>query len=160
MSSDDIDQGEVDKIRDTLDSDETVLMTAKESRVKGSKTNPSTVFATDRRLIIRHPGLISHGDIQDFAYDQISSINLKKGMFSSQLIVSVPGLDSGGVPAMSKDKAEKLHKIIREKIAEAKKQGGSTIVQQKESPMDALKMKLVNGEISQEEFEKTKSLLE
>jgi hypothetical protein len=47
---------EIKKIAEHLDTDETVLVVAKQSRIKlgGSLATPNVIFATDRRLIVKH----------------------------------------------------------------------------------------------------------
>lgn len=62
------------------------------------------------------------------------------------------------------DKAEKAYKYIRERIQEAKEKkqevkivGGGAPSQ---NPLDTLKMRYVNDEITEEEYEKMKKVLE
>ena len=51
---------EIRKIANMLNPDETVLLVARQSRIKpgGSFSTPNTVYATDRRIILRDPSML------------------------------------------------------------------------------------------------------
>ena len=62
---------EIEKIAERLDEGEKVLEVAKQSRIKpgAALTSPNTVFATDRRLIIRNPTMFgARQNVEDFEY--------------------------------------------------------------------------------------------
>ena len=123
--------------------------------------------------------------VEDFLYDDITNIRLERGMTSSSLVFTIPGLTElsklerntnmgsyniwgrdtpGTIDALPRDKAEKAYKYIRERILEAKEKrqevkivGGAAPSQ---NPLDALKMRYVNGEITEAEYERMKKVLE
>ena len=67
---------EIEKIAERLDEGEKVLEVAKPSRIKpgGANLSPNTVFATDRRLIIRNPTMLgARQNIEDFEYDNLTN---------------------------------------------------------------------------------------
>jgi hypothetical protein len=181
---------EVEKIKDTLMPDEQILLVVKQSRIAprgltriGTITTPNTIFATNRRIIIRNPTMLGlRAGTEDFPYKSIASVKLHKGVFSSEIRLRIPGLtetsrlpttlrwgrrDEGEIAALPKDKAEQLVKIIKEGIAgrlpgqiPATPTAPATTV----SPLDEIKKlaELKNsGLITEQEFqEKKKKLLE
>jgi hypothetical protein len=128
---------EITKITEMLNSDEQVLLVAKESRIKpgGSYLTPNIVYATDRRIIIRDPYMLGlKENIVDIPYDIITSVKLEKNILSSTIRFKAPGLvsskrlgmmeeiidgqeDEGGtIRAIPKKKAEELIEIIRRRM--------------------------------------------
>ena len=147
------DLDEVNKIKDMLNPDEKVLLVAKQSKIKpgGSYFTPNTIYATDRRLIIRDPYMLGiKANVVDIPYDIITSLKLEKGLLSSTIRFKAPGLMSptklgmmdsiiegeddqtGIIEAIPNDKAEDLLEIIRSgmkdnpRYAASKKQKSST----------------------------------
>src|SRR5919107_168378 len=127
-------KGEINKITDMLNPDEKILLVARQSRIKpgGSYFTPNTIYATDRRIIIRDPYMLGlKANIIDIPYDIITSLKLEKGLLSSTIRFKAPGLmsstklgmmdslidgedDQGGIiEAIPKDKAQDLLEIIR-----------------------------------------------
>jgi Bacterial PH domain/Short C-terminal domain len=150
---------EVDKISDMLNPDEKVLLVAKQSKIKpgGSYLTPNTIYATDRRIIIRNPYMLGiKANVVDIPYDIITSLKLEKGLLSSTIRFKAPGLlsstklgmmdsliegeddQTGIIEAIPKDKAEDLVEIIRSgmqdshKSAPSKKYESSKLVSQKD----------------------------
>lgn len=173
---------EVLKISDLLDPDEKVLLVAKQSRIKpgGAFTTPNTVFATDRRLIIRNPTMLGmRENVEDIPYDQITSVKIERGIFSSSIVIRSPGLselsrlskasgllawgraEDGSIDSLPKDKADQLLLIIKNGMAEAKKKKEQShrVVNQQISVADELsklaKLK-EQGVLTDEEFAKMK----
>jgi hypothetical protein len=132
-----IDKGdleEINKISEMLNPDEKVLLVARQSKIKpgGSYFTPNTIYATDRRLIIRDPYMLGlKANVVDIPYDIITSLKLEKGVLSSTIRFKAAGLMSstklgmmdsiiegeddqtGIIEAIPKDKAEDLLEIIR-----------------------------------------------
>ena len=125
---------EISKITEMLNPDEKVLLVARQSRIKpgGSYFTPNTIYATDRRIIIRDPYMLGiKANVVDIPYDIITSLKLEKGLLSSTIRFKAPGLMSstklgmmdsiiegeddqtGIIEAIPKDKAEDLLEIIR-----------------------------------------------
>jgi hypothetical protein len=151
IDADDLD--EINKITEILNPEESVLLVARQSRIKpgGSHFTPNIIYATDRRIIIRDPYMLGiKENVIDIPYDIITSIKLEKGLLSSTIRFKAPGLmsstklgmidsivdgednDQGGIiEAIPKNKAEDLLEIIRSgmqygaKSAPSKKQKAS-----------------------------------
>jgi Bacterial PH domain len=146
------DLDEVNKINEMLNPDEKVLLVATQSKIKpgGSYFTPNTIYATDRRIIIRDPYMLGiKANVVDIPYDIITSLKLEKGLLSSTIRFKAPGLMSstklgmmdsiiegeddqtGIIEAISKDKAEDLLEIIRSGMQDGRK---STPSKQQKSP--------------------------
>jgi hypothetical protein len=156
-----LDEGDledVDKVADMLNPDEKVLLVARQSKIKpgGSYLTPNTIYATDRRIIIRDPYMLGiKANVVDIPYDIITSLKLEKGLLSSTIRFKAVGLMSstklgmmdsiiegeddqtGIIEAIPKDKAEDLVEIIRSgmqarKTAPSEKGKSSELVDQKD----------------------------
>jgi hypothetical protein len=106
---------EIRKIKKRLDSDEKVEIIAKQSRIHpgGSATTPDTIFITNKRIIIKNPSLLgARQNYESITYDKITSIELEKGIFSSEINIYASGY-SGEIEAIPKDKAEKIVSFVK-----------------------------------------------
>ena len=190
MSFTEDEQNEIDSIKDELSDNEQVEIVAKQSRLKPGGTigfTPNTIFVTSNRIIIKNPSMFgARKDVEMFYYADMVSVKLEKGMFSSSIYLSIPGLTeiskaqrggsfglaslggvanqsgSGLITGLPKDTAKKMYDIIRKHIDEAKlkKNAPPPPAADNLDPIKALKMKFVNGEITQEEYEAKKKILE
>ena len=125
---------EISRIKNMLNPNEKVLLVARQSRLLpgGSAMTPNIVIATERRIIIRNPYMLGlKSEIVDIPYDVITSVKLKKGVFTSTILFKAPTLvntsklglldeniggeddQDGVIEAVPKDKAEDLLEIIR-----------------------------------------------
>jgi len=112
---------EIQRIANRLVKDEKVIFVARQSRFKpgGSKGSPATFFVTSQRLIVRNPSMMGmREDFSSVNYDKISSLNVKKGFFSSTLKIMAEGF-AGDIDAIDKKKAEKIMPYIEEKMNQA-----------------------------------------
>ena len=152
------DLDEINKINEMLNPDEKILLVARQSKIKpgGSYLTPNTIYATDRRIIIRDPYMLGiKANVVDIPYDIITSLKLEKGLLSSTIRFKAVGLMSsnklgmmdsiiegeddqtGVIEAIPKDKAEDLLEIIRSgmqarKSAPSQKDTSSELVDQKD----------------------------
>ena len=177
---------EIKNIAERLDEEEKVLEVAKQSRRKPGGafiSGGNTVFATDRRLIIRNPTMLgARQNIEDFEYDNLTNIKLEKGLFSSTLVITAPGMgtasreggifslkggshpwgrsEDGSIDGIPKDKAENILKIVRNAIVKAKKESQKPVqvVQQTSTADELAKLAKLKeqGILSDEEFDKMK----
>ena len=166
---------EIEKIADRLDDDEAVLEVAKQGRMNpgGAITTPNTIFATDKRLIIRNPTMLgARQNVEYFDYDKITNIKLEKGIFSSTIVLSYPGMDKlaglltwgreddGEIKGLQKDKADNILQIVRNAIVEAKKESQKPVqvVQQISTADELAKLAKLKeqGILSDKEFDKMK----
>jgi Bacterial PH domain len=131
------DYREIEKIKEILNSDEEVIVVARQSRLLpgGSYITPNIIYATNRRIIMRDPYMLGiKENIVDIPYDVITSVKLEKGLFSSQIRFEAPAIvgskklgmihgivsgetdNEGVIQAIPKRKAEDLVQVIRSGI--------------------------------------------
>ena len=175
---------EIEKIEKILNTEEKVLLVARESRLMpgGSILTPNTVIATDKRVIIRDPYMLGlKADLIDIPYDVITSVKLQKGVFTSTILFKAPTMvnksklglmdenisgeddQDGVIEALSKDKAEELLEIIRRHMkvtgngeAEATSSIDTISIADEIEKLSKLKQK---GSLSESEFQKMKQQL-
>jgi Bacterial PH domain/Short C-terminal domain len=142
---------EIRKIANMLNPDETVLLVARQSRIKpgGSFSTPNTVYATDRRIILRDPSMLGlKEEVLDIPYNVILNAHLEKGILSSSVIFNAPGLfnsnmsnripgikkitegehgENGVIDAIPKIKGDRLVEIIRNGIIQVRANPGLNV---------------------------------
>jgi hypothetical protein len=163
-----------DDIKNMLSMGERVLFVARQSRFKpgGSKFTPNTIYLTNQRILFRNPRLLGlKKDYIDVYYRDINQIQLKKGIFSTEIHVqSRFQSDPIKLPAVDKKEAEYIGSMVRKGMAQelegqviAEKSSSPKIVtQEKEDPIEQLQKlgKLRDaGIISEEEFDLKKKEL-
>ena len=162
-------QDEISRIKTFLDAAEIIKAVARQSKFMpgGQLITPRTIFATNKRLIIRDPNALGlRADINSIPYSQINNIKLEKGAFTSEIRIKSGQFendDQGYIPAIPKKKAARIFGIINEHIKEAQHfhNGTPTIQEKKEDdPLTILKRRLAKGEITKAEYEDLKSALE
>ncbi len=92
-----IEHGEVNLVKKMLWPGEAVQLTARERRVGpgGSFVNPTSVIATDKRLIIVNKTAMGlRKDIESIPYKQITSVRMEHGIISSSVFIRVQGYDT------------------------------------------------------------------
>jgi hypothetical protein len=177
---------EIEKVKEFLDPNETVHIVAKQTRRKPGGAimlAPNSIIVTDRRLIITNPSMAGlRKSIQDFPYDKIVGIKLQKGIFTSTIDITTAGMGSQGKPGhfgsrwgkgednaidgIEKNKGDEIVKFVRTKMEEVKNANQQSANQQSasnpisEDPLTLLKKRFVMGEITKEEFEEMKQILD
>jgi len=151
---------EIIQIADRLDEDEQVIKVIRQTKNPlkpgSSLITPDTIFATTKKIIIRNPSALGlRQNIEIYNYEQIVDVKLEKGMFSSRIGINVPGsIYDGIIEALPKNEAEDLLKIIFKRM---KQKNTST---SDDDPLIILKKRFAKGEITKEEYEDMKSVLE
>jgi len=162
-------QDEINRIKTFLEAAEIIKAVARQSKFMpgGKLITPRTIFATNKRLIIRDPNALGlRADLDSIPYSQINNIKLEKGAFTSEIRIKSGQFENdeqGYIPAIPKKKAAKILAIINEYIREAQHVHDKTItVQEKkeDDPLTILKRRLAQGEITKAEYEDLKSALE
>jgi hypothetical protein len=177
---------EIEKVKEFLDPNETVHIVAKQTRRKPGGAvmlAPNSIIVTDRRLIIRNPSMGGlRKSMQDFPYDKIIGIKLQKGIFTSTIDITTSGMGTSSKPShfgsrwgkgednaidgIEKNKGDEIVKFVRIKMEEIKNANQQSANQQSasnstsEDPLTLLKKRFVMGEITKEEFEEMKQILD
>lgn len=154
---------------------EQVLLVAEQSRVAlgGSFTTPNKIYLTNRRLIFRNPQLLGlKADLNDFSYQDIANIRMRRGVFSTEIFLKSRFLsDEVVLPAVDKDTARRVNEYIRKGMMN--QLPGQVISERAtmpivESPaatkdpladLERLRSLKEKGTITTEEFEKMKATL-
>ena len=151
---------EIIKIAERIDEDEQVIMVIRQTKNPlkpgSSLITPDIIFATTKKIIIRNPSAFGlRQNIEIYNYEQIVDVKLEKGMFSSRIGINVPGsIYDGIIEALPKDEAEDLLKIIYSRMKQKKNSSLD------DDPLTILKKRFAKGEISKEEYEEMKLVLE
>lgn len=152
---------EIAKIRDKLRPGEEVkLVSTQKQAVK-----PSTFFITTERCLMRVPGMV--GDtIQSCEWTDVGDFTIKKGMMRASISFLRTKGGTFTLRDVSKSDVDKMHELIERYVSavkEAAKTSNQPAAAQSapaQDPLDALKMKFINGEITEEQYAKMKKILE
>lgn len=161
-------QDEINRVKTFLEAAEIIKAVARQSKFMpgGQLITPRTIFATNRRLIIRDPNTLGlRADLNSIPYSQINNVKLEKGAFTSEIRIKSGQFendDQGYIPAIPKKKAAKILGIINEHVREAQNFHNVSRVVEKndDDPLTILKKRLAKGEITKTEYEDLKSALE
>ena len=163
------DQTEIERIKQILEAAEVIKTVARQSKVMpgGSIVTPNIIFATDKRLIIRDPTALGlRAGVDSIPYSQINKVKLQKGAFTSEIKVDVgkfEGDNEKKIQAIPKKKASEIVGIINEYVRRSQDINITvpTVTQkEEEDPLKVLKVRFAKGEITKEEYEEMKSVLE
>lgn len=123
----------------------------------GEQLGHPWMVITNHRLMLVSKGLMSF-ETRQFRYDQITSVEMKQGILEDHLIITGMGVNEDWTFWKKiRDYTTKGLQILQNKINQhVQGQGGGSGTQ---DPLTELKMRLVRGEITPEQFEKLKSML-
>jgi len=161
-------QDEINRVKTFLEAAEVIKAVARQSKFMpgGKLITPRTIFATNRRLIIRDPNALGlRADLDSIPYSQINNVQLEKGAFTSEIRIKSGQFendDQGYIPAIPKKKAARILGIINEHIREAQSFHNAPMIIEKndDDPLTILKKRLAKGEITKAEYEDLKTALE
>lgn len=91
-----VDATDVNAAKSILWPDEKVAVTARQRRIGpgGSVTTPTSVLATDKRIIILNRATLGiRQDYEAIPYRQVTSVRLEHGLLSSSVFIRVQGYD-------------------------------------------------------------------
>lgn len=117
---------------------------------------------TNRRVIFYMPKMMNRYEFEAFAIKQIDSIQFTKGMRKGRIDVTILN-GNRVIKGIDNEEGRTIVDIVQEAVDSVAAQGSTPTVitqQAQQSPIDALKMKFVNGEITKEEYEEKKAILE
>lgn len=128
-----------------------------QTRHTAKSTRNGILVCTDQRLIFYMSKMFGRWEMEYAPIDQISSVAFNKGLFQGRIHVTVIN-DEKVIKWVDNTAAQIIVGLIEkelDKIRAGKKTGGANNV----DPMKALQMRLVNGEITVEQYEKLKNIL-
>ena len=155
------------QVEDMLLATEKVIATMKQSRLKAAMT-PDTIIVTDERIIRYSPSALGiRKEIADYRYCDMANCRVNKGiMFATITIKQRFSGEDCVLENLPKGPMGRVSKLIQEKIKQTP--GGlpaTTASQpvastQTESPLELLKLRLVKGEITKEQYQEMRQILE
>ena len=155
-------------VKKMLLADEQAMAIIRQSRWKAAST-PDSIIITNQRIIRYSPSALGlHKEIEDYRYEDIANLKIEKGIlfatitlrrrFMSQDLV----LDN--LPA---GKVDYVFRVIQENLKRMSSTSVSPVTTSQqtppgppEDPLQVLKLRFARGEITREEFEEMKSVLE
>jgi len=114
---------------------------------------------TNQRIIFYMPKMMNRYEFEAYPIKQVDSVQFTKGMRKGRIDISIVN-NNRVIKAIQNDEGKIIVDRIQEAVQKAGKAEGATIVTSHQDPVDALKMKFVNGEITKEEFEEKRKILE
>ncbi len=124
---------------------------------QGTQLGHPWMVVTNHRLLLVSKGLISFEERQ-FRYDQISSIEMKQGIMDDHLIITGMGVNEDWTFWKKiRDHTQKAVQLIQAKVNQRTSPQAAAAAPA--DPLAELKLRLVRGEITPEQFEKLKALL-
>lgn len=118
-------QDEINRIKYFLEAAEVIKAVARQSKFMpgGKLITPRTIFATNKRLILRDPNTLGlRANLDSIPYSQINNIKLEKGAFTSEIRIKSGQFENdeqGFIPAIPKKKAALIMEIINQHVREA-----------------------------------------
>ena len=151
-------------VKNMLRPDEYVIAAARQSRMRSLFT-PDSIFVTNLRIIKYAPSALGlRKEIEDFLYVDVANFRVKKGIILARIMIRMRySSDDCILDNLPKNKMDTISRVINEGIRRATEKSAPSqqvAEAQSDDPLKILKMRLAKGEISKEEFEEMKQLLE
>ncbi len=138
-----VNQDDVKAAKSILWSDENVVVTVRQRRVGpgGAMTTPTSVLATDKRIIILNRATLGiRQDYEAIPYNQITSVRLEHGIISSSVFIRVQGYSTdkgllkngkqeGEIDGLNNKDAQELADFVNKKLEDnvsAEPEGGAS----------------------------------
>jgi hypothetical protein len=155
-------------IKKMLLADEQVMAVIKQSRLKAAIT-PDSIIVTNQRIIRYSPSSLGlHKEIEDYRYEDMANLKIDKGIMFARIIVKrrfmsedliLDNLPEGQVDYIFRLIQENLRRI-GSAITSPITADQQTPLTSSEDPLQVLKLRFARGEITKEEFEEMKRILE
>jgi hypothetical protein len=150
-------------IEKMLYGDEVVVAGVKQSRWKRLFA-PDSIFVTNHRIILYSPKALGlRKTIEDYRYQDMANFKADRGIFLTTLTITHRFMSNDLViDSLPKGKTDNIARIIHEGIR--KMSSGNPVnvspVNQNDDPLTVLKLRYARGEISQQQYEEMKRVLE
>jgi hypothetical protein len=105
-------------VKDILSEGEQILFKAQQHRVVpgGKEVTPGQIFVTNERIILETSSMLGiKKDYIDLPYSDIMSLELKKNVFSSEIILQSRFQGEIHMKALGKKEAQEAEKLINER---------------------------------------------
>lgn len=148
--------------------DEQAMAIIRQSRWKAAAT-PDYIIITNQRIIRYSPSTLGlHKEIEDYRYEDIANLKIEKGILFATITLKrrfmSENLILDNLPA---GKVDYIFKLIQENLKRMSSTSASPVTTDQqtpptaiEDPLQVLKLRFARGEITREEFEEMKRVLE
>ena len=110
------------------------------------------------KVRLRIPKLLGRYEFDSYYLDRIDAVEFTKGAFRGRIQVTTAN-DDGVVKGMDSGEGKRLAKHLQKVILDNQRRSKASPTAQEAQPLDVLKVGLVNGEITQEEYEKLRKVV-
>ena len=155
-------------IKKMLLADEQVMAVIKQSRLKAAIT-PDSIIITNQRIIRYSPSSLGlHQEIEDYRYEDMANLKIDKGIMFARIIVKRRFMSEDLIlDNLPEGQVDYIFRLIQENL---RRMGNATIspvttnqqtpLTSSEDPLQVLKLRFARGEITKEQFEEMKKVLE
>ena len=155
-------------IKKMLLTDEQAMAVIKQSRLKAA-TTPDSIIITNQRIIRYSPSSLGlHKEIEDYRYEDIANLKIDKGILFATITLKrrfmSEDLILDNLPA---GQVDYFFRLIQENLRRTSSAPTSVVTTNKQSPLTSpddplqvLKLRFARGEITKEQFEEMKKVLE
>jgi hypothetical protein len=155
-------------VKKMLLADEQAMASIRQSRLKAAST-PDSIIITNQRIIRYSPSALGlHKEIEDYRYEDIANLKIEKGILFANITLKrrfmSEDLILDNLPA---GQVDYVFKLIQENLRRMSSTSVSPVTTNQrtppgppEDPLQVLKLRFARGEITREEFEEMKRVLE
>jgi hypothetical protein len=166
------DEGNTPKIpnavKKILLADEKVMAVVKQSRFKTPLT-PDSLIITNQRIIRYSPSNLGlHKEIEDYRYEDIANLKTSKGIVFATIIIKKRFMSEDLIIGnLSNSQADIFYRAVQENLQRRNSTPSSQMRTDQQipsppsgDPLQALKLRFAKGEITKEQYEESKKILE
>jgi hypothetical protein len=155
-------------IKNLLLADEKVMAVVKQSRFK-SLITPDSIIITNQRIIRYSPSNLGlHKEIEDYRYEDIANLKINKGIVFATINIKKRFMSEDLViDKLSNNQADIIYRVVQENLQRRNSPSSSQMKTDQQipppssaDPLQALKLRFAKGEITKEQYEETKKILE
>jgi len=155
-------------IKKMLLADEQVMAVIKQSRLKAAIT-PDSIIVTNQRIIRYSPSSLGlHKEIEDYRYEDMANLKIDKGIMFARIIVKRRFMSEDLIlDNLPEGQVDYIFRLIQENLRRIGSATASPVTADQqtpltssEDPLQVLKLRFARGEITKEQFEEMKEVLE
>jgi len=155
-------------IKKMLLADEQVVAVIKQSRLKTAIT-PDSIIITNQRIIRYSPSTLGlHKEIEDYRYEDIANLKIDKGILFATITVKRRFMSEDLIlDNLPEGQVDYVSRLIQENLRRMSSTSTSSVTTNRqipltspEDPLQVLKIRFARGEITKEQFEEMKKVLE
>jgi hypothetical protein len=155
-------------IKNMLLADEQVMAVIKQSRLKAAIT-PDSIIVTNHRIIRCSPSSLGlHKVIEDYRYEDMANLKIDKGILFATITIKRRFMSEDLIlDNLREGQVDYIFRLIQENLRRMSSDTTSPSTTEQrgpltppEDPLQVLKLRFARGEITKEEFEEMKKVLE